>query len=226
MTATIVEHHPHRESASLRIALVMINDILRDGLSMALRGLALTTSVRSYRSMPELLTEAVDKRPEVLVVNAADGVTGIAAAALIAPESKIVMLIHDAHAAEAVLADGVVVDGFLLQQDLSGRTLENALRAIMTGEVPMPAVLAQQLLARAGIRRTPTSMAPIKLTPREHETLLLLVEGLSNKQIARRLKISDHGAKRLVAGVLLKLGCTNRTSAVVTAIRSGLVECV
>ncbi|MEE3918915.1 response regulator transcription factor [Micromonospora sp. BRA006-A] len=135
------------------------------------------------------------------------------------------MLIHDAHAAEAVLADGVVVDGFLLQQDLSGRTLENALRAIMTGEVPMPAVLAQQLLARAGIRRTPSSMAPIKLTPREHETLLLLVEGLSNKQIARRLKISDHGAKRLVAGVLLKLGCTNRTSAVVTAIRSGLVEC-
>ncbi|MEE3918914.1 sulfotransferase [Micromonospora sp. BRA006-A] len=87
MTATIVEHHPHRESASLRIALVMINDILRDGLSVALRGLALTTSVRSYRSMPELLTEAVDKRPEVLVVNAADGVAGIAAAGLIAPRA-------------------------------------------------------------------------------------------------------------------------------------------
>ncbi|MBW6436404.1 response regulator transcription factor [Actinoplanes hulinensis] len=225
MTATIVETIPDRESASLRIALVMGNDILRGGLDVALRVLTVARSVRAYRSMPELLVEIGNEHPDVLVVDAADGVAGIAAAALISPGSKIVMLIHDAHAAEAVLASGVVVDGFLLQQDLSGRTLENALRAIMTGEVPMPAVLAQQLLARAGIRRTSARLTPISLTPREHETLVLLVEGLSNKQIARRLKISDHGAKRLVAGVLLKLGCTNRTSAVVTAIRSGLVEC-
>ncbi|MCM4081442.1 response regulator transcription factor [Paractinoplanes hotanensis] len=224
MTATIVEQLVHREAAGPRIALVMGNDILRDGLAVALRGLVLAGPVRAYRSMTEL-AETTGERPDVLVVNAADGVPGIAAGSLLVPGAKIVMLIHDARAAEAVLASGVVVDGFLLQQDLSGRTLENALRAIMTGEVPMPAVLAQQLLAHAGIRRAPASPAPISLTPREHETLVLLVEGLSNKQIARRLKISDHGAKRLVAGVLLKLGSTNRTSAVVTAIRSGLVEC-
>ncbi len=224
MTATTVEHPVHREATSLRIALVMANDILRDGLGVALRGLSLAGPVHAYRTMPEL-AGSPGERPDVLVVNAADGFAGIAAGSLLAPRAKIVMLIHDARAAEAVLAGGVVVDGFLLQKDLSGRTLENALRAIMTGEVPMPAVLAQQLLAQAGIRRTSASPAPINLTPREHETLVLLVEGLSNKQIARRLKISDHGAKRLVAGVLLKLGSNNRTSAVVTAIRSGLVEC-
>ncbi|MBU2665911.1 response regulator transcription factor [Actinoplanes bogorensis] len=224
MTATIIEPPVHRESDRLSIALVMGNDILRDGLDVALRGLSVAGPVRAYRSMHEL-AESTGERPDVLVVNAADGIAGIAAGSLLAPGAKIVMLIHDARAAEAVLAGGVVVDGFLLQQDLSGRTLDNALRAIMTGEVPMPAVLAQQLLAQAGIRRAPAAPAPITLTPREHETLVLLVEGLSNKQIARRLKISDHGAKRLVAGVLLKLGSTNRTSAVVTAIRSGLVEC-
>ncbi|MCY0931861.1 helix-turn-helix transcriptional regulator [Streptomyces sp. H27-H1] len=51
------------------------------------------------------------------------------------------------------------------------------------------------------------------LTPRERETPHLLVEGLSNKLIARRLRISEHGAKRLVANVLAKMNCPNRTQA-------------
>lgn len=65
---------------------------------------------------------------------------------------------------------------------------------------------------------------PLKLTAREQETLALLAEGLSNKQIARRLAISDHGAKRLVTSVLLKLGAPNRTTAVVTAIKAGMIS--
>jgi DNA-binding CsgD family transcriptional regulator len=47
---------------------------------------------------------------------------------------------------------------------------------------------------------------------------------MSNKQIARRLQISSHGAKRIVASLLMKLDSPNRTMAVVTAINSGLVQ--
>jgi DNA-binding CsgD family transcriptional regulator len=61
-----------------------------------------------------------------------------------------------------------------------------------------------------------------RLTPREREALQLLVEGLSNKQIARRLGISEHGAKRLVANILSKMDCSNRTSAVAKALREGV----
>jgi DNA-binding NarL/FixJ family response regulator len=62
------------------------------------------------------------------------------------------------------------------------------------------------------------------LTPREQAALALLVQGLSNKQIARRLTISEHGAKRHVANLLAKLNCPNRTMAAVVAVREGLLE--
>jgi two-component system, NarL family, nitrate/nitrite response regulator NarL len=61
------------------------------------------------------------------------------------------------------------------------------------------------------------------LTPRETEVLNLMAEGLSNKLIADRLKISDHTAKFHVNAVLGKLGAETRTEAVVLAARRGLL---
>jgi len=62
-----------------------------------------------------------------------------------------------------------------------------------------------------------------ELTAREREVLALLSRGLSNKQIAQRLDISDHTAKFHVNGILGKLGAATRTEAVVIAARQGLV---
>jgi two-component system, NarL family, nitrate/nitrite response regulator NarL len=61
------------------------------------------------------------------------------------------------------------------------------------------------------------------LSPREHEVLSLLSEGLSNREIAIRLSISHHTAKFHVNAILDKLGATTRTEAVVLAARSGLL---
>jgi DNA-binding NarL/FixJ family response regulator len=111
-------------------------------------------------------------------------------------------------------------------------------------QVVMPARLARALLLRAGNPAIAAPPAPASpgtapaahpvrhsgrvrhdpLTPREREALTLLAEGLMNKQIARQLRISDHGAKRLVASVLVKLSSPNRTLAVVTALREGLLD--
>jgi two-component system nitrate/nitrite response regulator NarL len=54
-------------------------------------------------------------------------------------------------------------------------------------------------------------------------TLRLHPEGLSNRQIGRRLHISENGAKRLVASVLTKLGVPNRAGAVAVGLREGLL---
>jgi DNA-binding CsgD family transcriptional regulator len=62
------------------------------------------------------------------------------------------------------------------------------------------------------------------LTPRELEVLALLAEGASNKEIARRLKISVHTAKFHVGQVLDKLDATGRTDAVAHAARLGVIE--
>jgi two-component system, NarL family, nitrate/nitrite response regulator NarL len=94
----------------------------------------------------------------------------------------------------------------------------------VAGELPMPARLARQVLAssRGMLHRSPAG-PPVTFTAREKETLGLLAQGFSNKQIAKSLGISAHGVKRLVGAVLLKLGAPNRTTAVIMAMNEGLV---
>jgi NarL family two-component system response regulator YdfI len=61
------------------------------------------------------------------------------------------------------------------------------------------------------------------LTPREREVLEMLASGLSNKEIAWRMKISEHTIKFHVASIFAKLGVSTRTEAVMQGIRKGLV---
>ncbi len=63
-----------------------------------------------------------------------------------------------------------------------------------------------------------------ELTPRESEVLTLLAEGLSNKEIASRLDISDHTAKFHVNSILQKMGAQKRVEAVVRAARLGIID--
>jgi len=62
------------------------------------------------------------------------------------------------------------------------------------------------------------------LTPREEEVMRLLVEGLSNKEIGARLHLTEGTVKNYVSAIIAKLQANDRTHAVVTALRRGLVE--
>jgi DNA-binding CsgD family transcriptional regulator len=72
-------------------------------------------------------------------------------------------------------------------------------------------------------RRPSHSWPRNPLTQREIDILGLLSQGLSNKQIAPRIGISENGVKRHIAIVLAKLDCTNRTEAVAYALQQGLL---
>lgn len=61
------------------------------------------------------------------------------------------------------------------------------------------------------------------LTPRELQVLQLLAEGLPNRAIAQRLRISEHTVKFHVMMILGKLGAHTRTEAVMRAVRRGLI---
>ncbi|WP_331742675.1 response regulator transcription factor (plasmid) [Streptomyces sp. NBC_00868] len=114
-------------------------------------------------------------------------------------------------------------DGFLSLADLSGQSLADAMDRTLAGEVPMPAALARELLSMHRIQLPHSVSRSATLTPRENETLQLMASGMSNKQIARALTISTHGAKRLVGSILAKFDAPNRTAAVVSAVNAGLV---
>ena len=72
--------------------------------------------------------------------------------------------------------------------------------------------------------RLPDDMAVEHLTPRELQVLALLAEGLSNRGIAARLRISDQTVKFHVASIMGKLGTGNRVETVRLAVRRGLIS--
>lgn len=79
-----------------------------------------------------------------------------------------------------------------------------------------------------GTTQSPTAVVQRKsdevLTPREAEVLALMAEGLSNKEIAAKLEISEHTAKFHVNSILQKMGAQKRVEAVVRAAKMGIIE--
>jgi DNA-binding NarL/FixJ family response regulator len=63
-----------------------------------------------------------------------------------------------------------------------------------------------------------------RLSDDEKAVWRLLADGAETAEVSRRCCVSDRTAKRLVAGVLRKIGATNRTQAAVLAIRAGLLD--
>ena len=122
-----------------------------------------------------------------------------------------------AHTAPAIAAGarGVVL------RDQVGPGIHAALAAVRSGLTVMDTQLASSLVPSQPPRE-PKGRG--ELTERERQVVQLLAEGLSNKLIADRLGISDHTAKFHVNGVMMKLGASTRTEAVVEAMRRGLIR--
>ena len=104
--------------------------------------------------------------------------------------------------------------GYLLK-DVFFEELEAAIRTVHAGSRHIPAAIATRLAER---------MASSDLTGREMEVLELIVRGQSNKEIGASLSISEATVKSHINNILSKLGVTDRTQAVTTALQRGLVH--
>lgn len=127
-----------------------------------------------------------------------------------------------------VLADRRDLEGdprvaALLPRDAAPALLQAALQAVAAGlVVRMPGAIAPSFAPAAEdeARTAPHAL----LTPRELEILAVVGEGLSNKQVARRLGISAHTVKFHLEAVFAKLGVGRRAEAVAKGLRHGLIE--
>jgi DNA-binding NarL/FixJ family response regulator len=121
--------------------------------------------------------------------------------------------------------------GYLLK-DISSADLVQAVRTVAAGQGLMQPSIARKVLTEFSrlaaldnpARETPQSAASSLLTERERDVLQAMNEGLSNREIAARLVISEGTVKTHVSNILGKLEVRDRTQAIVKARTLGLVR--
>jgi DNA-binding NarL/FixJ family response regulator len=157
-------------------------------------------------------------RPDVCLVDlrmpGRDGVAVIAAIRHELPGARLLVLTTYDSEDDVSRALQAGARGYLLK-GATRATLADAIRSVHAGQRYVPPDLADRVLPR------PDAEA---LTEREAEVLDRIAKGMSNKEIADALGISEHTVKGHVKNVLGKLGVTDRTKALVEAVRRGLVH--
>jgi len=213
------------ERDPIRVMIVDDHALVRTGLGAFLQvynDLELTTEAESGE---EALRLCEQLQPDVILMDLVmPGMDGAVATRTIRerwPQIQVVALtsFKDQEWVEKALQAGAV--GYLLK-NVSADELADAVRAAHAGRATL-APEATQALVRA-VRTAGEGPEPgHDLTPREREVLALLVEGLSNPDIAARLSVSRSTAAAHVSNILSKLGVANRAEAVSLAIRSNLI---
>ncbi|MFG3497072.1 response regulator transcription factor [Streptomyces sp. NPDC047928] len=214
----------YRKASKITVALSSENEFRRLGLEQLLRRIPFVGSFRIHQSAAELAS-AADADVDVFIVpiKELDEAPSLFIERL-PRRGKVLLLLNGVPDECVSYIAAAPAQGFLSEHELSAETLADALKRMVTGEVPMPQELTRKLLERASEPYSAgPDKSPIYLTPREQQVLTLLVDGLSNKQIATRLRLSQHSVKRLVTNILAKLNSPNRTSAAAKALREGLV---
>lgn len=138
------------------------------------------------------------------------------------PKTRVLIVsMHDSlDYLEAAIEAGA--SGYVLK-DASREDILATMRRVLDGEAFFNADLVARLLRRASSRSIPEKTHIDRLTVREREVLVKIAEGLTNKEIARRLAIAPGTVKIHIERIIAKLGVTDRTQAAVLAVRSGLL---
>jgi DNA-binding NarL/FixJ family response regulator len=165
---------------------------------------------------------AAGRPPDVALMDLLmPGMDGVAATAAITdghPEMAVVAMTSftQADLVHGALEAGAA--GYLLK-DAEADEVVAAIRAACRGEVHLDPMIAKQL-TRSLVAPKPQTVNT--LTDREREVLVLVAQGLSNRQIADALVISERTARTHVSNILTKLGVASRTQAALLAIREGV----
>ncbi|MGE3277621.1 MAG: response regulator [Vicinamibacterales bacterium] len=165
----------------------------------------------------EALARFLELRPDVgildMVLPGMDGAAVCEAIRREVPRARLLIVSGAAPSEHVHRALKAGAQGYLLK-DAAPSALVSAVRSVIAGRRVVPPHVAHELAERA--------YQP-DLSPREHAVLALIVEGLSNKEIAARLAVAEATVKTHVAHVLGKLGVEDRTQAALAAVTRGIV---
>jgi DNA-binding NarL/FixJ family response regulator len=204
----------------IRVLIADDHAVVRTGVEQALTDHDDVELVGSAGSGPEAVTLAREQEPQVVLMDLEmPGMDGIEATRQIIAaraETRVVVLTAFSDRPRVLRALDAGACGYLLK-DAEPEELVAAVRAAAAGEAPLAPKAAASLLVERSERQ------PVEeLTRREEEVLALLAEGLPNKVIADRLRISERTVKAHVSAVLRALGVVDRTQAALWAERHGI----
>jgi len=219
----LIEGNPNLIS----VMLVEDHHITRLGLRFALEQVEDIKIVAEADDGNAAVSTALRELPTVILMDIGlPGISGIDAALAIKqqkPEIRIIMLTSHSLDEDVLAALAANCDGYCLK-DVAADQLVTAIRAVASGGIWLDPRIAKRVI-RAFVEQKPAP-APSSdhtLSDRELEVLALVVEGLTNNEIAERLILSSETVKTHMRHLMEKLAVSDRTQAAVKALRSGLV---
>jgi DNA-binding NarL/FixJ family response regulator len=205
------------------IRLIIADDhpVVRAGLQGMLAGQPAFDVVGEATTGAEAVALAVRLRPVVVLMDLRmpemDGVTAIIEIKAQQPEIQILVLTTYDTDADILRAIEAGATGYLLK-DSPREELFRAIRAAARGESVLAPVVAARLMEQV---RVPDENS---LSVREIEVLSLVAGGASNREISRQLCISEATVKTHLVHIFGKLGVADRTAAVTTAVKRGILR--
>jgi DNA-binding NarL/FixJ family response regulator len=211
--------------APIRVFLADDHPVVREGLRTFLESRDGIEVVGEAGDGESAVTSIERLQPDVvlmdLVMPGMGGVTAIRRIRERVPSARVVVLTSFASDDQVIPAVQAGAAGYLLK-DVEPSGLEAAIQLVHQGEALLDPQVAGRVMEQVAHPAPGGDLA--SLTPREREVLGLLGRGMSNRELADTLVVSEKTVKTHVSNILMKLGVHDRTQAALLAVREGLVD--
>ena len=204
----------------IRVLIADDHGVIRDGLGRLIAGLPDMEVVATASDGEEAVAQARAAEPDVILMDLdmprLDGIEATRRVLAERPRTAVLVLTSFSDRPRIMGALEAGASGYLLK-DVAADEVAEGIRSAARGESPLDPRAARTVLTA---RSEPDPLQA--LSEREREVLKLLLEGLPNKLIARRLDITEKTVKSHLTRVFREIGVTDRTQAALWAERHGL----
>ncbi len=211
---------------AVRVLIADDQTLFRAGLSRLLNEDPRVEVVGQANDGADATKQAAKLKPDVVLMDLKmpnlDGIEATRQITEADPGVKVLILTTFETDNHVIQALKVGASGYVLK-DSTADAIVSSIVAVMSGERVMASAVANRVLEMLTGTTTPKEFYD-GLTNREIEILKLLANGMANKQIAYRLKISEKTVRNHVSNTYEKLGIYDRSQAVLYAVKKGLVE--